>query len=131
MAPSVGEVGRFLLEPDGAVIRAGLVATVAERVNGRLLDPTIAYVTTDDDLRSVLATRYLVTDVLGFNIKVLRSMLRDRRVGRVTVKKRGFAAEPEEIRRQLRLDRSQPHEATVMLTRARGVPLAILVEPDR
>ena len=131
VAPPVGQVGRFLLEPDGAVIRAGLVATVVERVNGRLLDPTIAYVTTDDDVPSALATRYRVTDVLGFNIKVLRSLLRDRGVGRVTVKKRGFAAQPEEIRRQLRLDRSQPHDATVVLTRARGVPLAILVEPDR
>ena len=44
----VGPVGRYLYEPDGAVIRAGLVAEVGRRRSaGTLLDPSIAYVTTD------------------------------------------------------------------------------------
>ena len=33
-------VGRFLFEPDGAVIRAGLVTAVAAGVDGWLLDGT-------------------------------------------------------------------------------------------
>jgi SAM-dependent methyltransferase len=36
--PPVGAVGRWILEPDDAVIRAGLVAHVAAVVDGRLLD---------------------------------------------------------------------------------------------
>ena len=44
---AAGPVGGFLYEPDGAVIRAGLVAAVAGMVEGRLLDGSIAYVTSD------------------------------------------------------------------------------------
>ena len=41
----VRELGAFLYEPDGAVIRAGLVTAVAAGVDGGLLDEHIAYVT--------------------------------------------------------------------------------------
>ena len=40
-------VGRCLYEPDGAVIRAGLVTAVAAGVQGGLIDRHIAYVTAD------------------------------------------------------------------------------------
>ena len=46
--PQVRPVGRYLYEPDGAVIRAHLVAEVAEQLDGGLIDATIAYVTADD-----------------------------------------------------------------------------------
>ena len=45
----VRPVGRYLYEPDGAVIRAGLVTAVAAACDGGLLDEHIAYVTTDAD----------------------------------------------------------------------------------
>ena len=38
----VGPVAEFLYEPDGAVIRAGLVTAVAAGVHGHLLDRRIA-----------------------------------------------------------------------------------------
>ncbi|MBU4335698.1 MAG: SAM-dependent methyltransferase, partial [Actinobacteria bacterium] len=50
--PPVGPVGAYLYEPDGAVIRAGLVSAVVDEVGGRLIDPTIAYVTGDHPVRS-------------------------------------------------------------------------------
>ena len=42
---SAPALGGFLYEPDGAVIRAGLVTAVAAGVDGRLVDAQIAYVT--------------------------------------------------------------------------------------
>ena len=45
--PTSAPSGGYLYEPDGAVIRAGLVGEIAAQVHGRLLDPTIAYVTSD------------------------------------------------------------------------------------
>jgi hypothetical protein len=124
---AAGPVGRYLLEPDGAVIRAGLVAEVADIVGGRLLDPTIAYLTTDGPPVTPYGTAYEVTDVLPFGVKRLRGVLRERRVGRVTVKKRGTAVTPEELRRQLRL--RGDGEATVVLTRLAGEQAALLVRP--
>ena len=116
--PPVGAVGAYLYEPDGAVVRAGLVGQVAAAVDGRLVDRTIAYVTADRPVDTPLATRYAVVDVLPFGLKSLRTYLRDRGVGRLTVKKRGTAVQPEQLRRQLRL--TGDAEATVVLTRVAG-----------
>lgn len=123
----VGPVGRYLHEPDGAVIRAGLVAEAAEPLGATLVDPTIAYLTTAAPVRSPFVTSYEVTDVLPFSVKRLRALLRERRVGRLTVKKRGTAVTPEELRRQLRL--SGDGEATVVLTRVAGAQTVLVVRP--
>ena len=123
----VGSVRPYLYEPDGAVIRAGLVAEAAALVGGNLVDPTIAYVTADDLVATPFMTAYEVTDVLPFGLKRLRSLLRSRGVGRLTVKKRGSALTPEVLRRQLRL--SGPNEATIVLTKVAGAPTVLLVTP--
>ena len=52
----VRPLGRYLYEPDGAVIRAGLVTAVAAVVEGGLLDEHIAYVTSDAAHRTPFAT---------------------------------------------------------------------------
>ncbi|WP_263729641.1 class I SAM-dependent methyltransferase [Cellulomonas sp. SG140] len=125
--PPVGAVGTYLFEPDGAVIRAGLVGTVAHDLHGRLLDPSIAYVTADRLVPSDVATAYRVLDDLPFGVKRLRTYLRERGVGRLTVKKRGTAVTPEQLRGQL--DLHGDAEATVVLTRVGGSQRVLLVEP--
>lgn len=125
----VGPVGRWLHEPDGSVIRAGLVAEVAEPLGATLLDPTIAYLTSADPVATPFATSYEVTDVLPFGLKRLRTLLRSRGVGALTVKKRGSAVSPEVLRRQLRL--SGDAEATIVLTRVAGEQTVLVVNPVR
>ena len=127
VAAPVGEVGAFLYEPDGAVIRAGLVGAVATLVEGRLIDRSIAYVTADRLTPTPLARAYAVDDVFGFQLKTLRTWLRDRGVGRLTIKKRGTAVEPEVLRKQLRL--SGDNEATIVLTRVAGRQSVLVVRP--
>ena len=124
VTPAVAAPGRWIYEPDGAVIRAGLVAHVATAVDGWLIDPTIAYVSADRHVPTPFATAYEVTDVLPFSLKRLRSLLRDRAVGTVVVKKRGSAIDPDELRRQLRLEGA--HAAVVILTRVAGAPTVLL-----
>ena len=55
-----GSVAEFLYEPDGAVIRAGLVTAVAAGVGGHLIDEHIAYVTSDRPFRTPFARGYRV-----------------------------------------------------------------------
>jgi hypothetical protein len=124
---SPGPVGAILYEPDGAVIRAGLVGQVAATVGGRLLDRTIAYVTSDRVVRTPLATVYAVDDVFGFQLKTLRTWLRDRSIGRLTIKKRGTAVDPDQLRHQLRL--AGDNEATIVLTRIDGRQSVLSVRP--
>ncbi|WP_106209548.1 class I SAM-dependent methyltransferase [Kineococcus rhizosphaerae] len=124
---TVGEVGSFLHEPDGAVIRAGLVGRVAADLGGRLVDETIAYVTTDSAASSEFARSFRVLEVMPFGLKALRSRLRALDVGPVTVKKRGTAVDPDQLRRQLALKGSRA--ATIVLTRLRGRQSVLVVEP--
>jgi len=121
----VGPVRRYLYEPDGAVIRAGLVAEAAALVSGGLVDASIAYVASDALVSTPFLRTYEVTDVLPFGLKRLRTLLRARGVGRLTVKKRGSAITPESLRQQLRL--SGPNEATIVLTKVAGAPTVLVV----
>ncbi|MFF1926392.1 methyltransferase domain-containing protein [Streptomyces sp. NPDC058221] len=126
-APPVGPVGRYLYEPDGAVIRAHLVADIVDRCAGRLIDPMIAYVTSDELYESPYTAGYEITDQLPFNVKRLKALLRERKVGVLTVKKRGSPVEPEELRRKMKLQ--GPHSATVFLTRVADVPTMLIGRP--
>jgi SAM-dependent methyltransferase len=121
------EVGRFLLEPDGAVIRAGLVTAVAARVDGWLVDEHIAYVSTDSPTPTPYAREFEVLEELPFQEKQLKAALRQRGVGRLTIKKRGVEIVPEQLRKRLAL--SGAEEATIVLTRVAGRGTALLVRP--
>jgi len=128
--PPVGAIGAWLLEPDDAVIRAGLVSSVVDRVEGRLLDPRVAYVTTDLDPAAwsdVAAARFLVEQSLPFDLDALRRSLVARGVGHVVVKKRAFAADPDDVRRRLRLPRASG-SAVVLLTRIGDAPWAFVCD---
>ncbi|MEU2555291.1 methyltransferase domain-containing protein [Streptomyces sp. NPDC013313] len=127
--PAVRPVGRYLYEPDGAVIRAHLVAEVAEEIGGGLVDETIAYITADAPHPTPYATAYEITDQLPFNVKKLKALLREREVGVLTVKKRGSAVEPEELRRKVKPQ--GPNSATVFLTRVAGAPTMLVGRPVR
>ena len=133
-APALGEggvevrdVGEFLYEPDGAVIRAGLVTAVAVGVGGGLVDEHIAYVTGDAAFRTPFARGYQVREVLPYREKQLRAALRERGIGRLTIKKRGVAIVPDELRKRLAL--AGDAEGTIVLTRAAGQGICLLVEP--
>lgn len=126
-ATPVGAVGAVLYEPNPAVIRAGLLGQVAAQVNGRLLDPTIAYVSADALVPTPLARSYEVLDVFAFGLKPLRAWAREHRIGRITIKKRGTAVDPDVLRRQLRL--SGDEEATIVLTRVAGKQSVLVVSP--
>jgi SAM-dependent methyltransferase len=122
-----GPVAEYLYEPDGAVIRAGLVTAVAAGVEGHLIDEHIAYVTASRPFRTPFARGYRVLEELPYREKPLRAALRERGVGRLTIKKRGVSVVPEELRKRLSLRGEE--EATLVLTRVAGKGTALLVEP--
>jgi len=124
---SVRPVQRFLYEPDDAVIRAGLVTAVAAGVQGGLVDEHIAYVTSDASYHTPFARGYEVLEELPYKEKALRAALRERGVGRLTIKKRGVDVVPEELRRRLGLRGGV--EATLVMTRVAGKGTSLLVRP--
>ncbi len=129
--PPLSAPRAYLYEPDPAVIRAGLFGELAAQVGAQTgadltrLDEQIAYLTGDVLVESGWLRAWPVWDVLPFNLKRLRALLRARGVGRVTVKKRGSPITPETLIRKLKLD-GDGAEAVVVLTQIAGQHSAIL-----
>jgi hypothetical protein len=123
----VGQVRGWLHEPDPALIRSGLMSLVAADLGATLVDPTIAYLTSDAPADSPWVSSYRVSDVLPFNLKKLKALLRARGVGRVVVKKRGSPIEPETLARQLRGPGAG--SAVVVVTRVAGAPTVLVCAP--
>ena len=129
VAPKVGRPGPWLLEPDGAVVRAHLVEQVVDLVGGWLVDETIAYISAEVRTPTPYGKWFEVLEVLPFGLKPLRERLRAYDAGPLVVKKRGTAVQPDVLRKQLKLTGSR--EVTVVLTRAAGRQVAMIVQPDR
>ena len=127
VASSLEEVGAWLYEPDRAVIRAGLTGALTSLVDGVELDSGVGYVTSDRCVDVGYARRFAVTEAMPLNVKALRAWLRDRDVGRVTIKKRGIVLDADALRRQLRLSGSV--EMTLVLTRIAGHQVCLVVRP--
>jgi SAM-dependent methyltransferase len=125
----VGAPADWWYEPDPAVIRAGLVGAVAARVAGHLIDPRIAYITSDQRIESPFARGYRLLEELPFREKRLRAALRARGIGTLTIKKRGVDIVPEQLRP--RLDLRGDDDGTLILTRVGDAARAFLVEPIR
>jgi SAM-dependent methyltransferase len=125
---AVGELGAYLYEPDGAVIRAGLVQQVAALLpGGRRIDEHLAYLAADEPLSTPFARGFTVVEVLPYSVKRLRAALRRREVGIVEIKKRGVDIDPAVLRRELKP--AGPNSLTVLLARVGEQRLAVLAEP--
>ncbi|MFC8040835.1 SAM-dependent methyltransferase [Paenarthrobacter sp. NPDC057355] len=130
---AVGPVEGFLYEPDGAVIRAGLVADVAERLGGHLVDEHIAYICAPEPHDTPFARAYKVLEVMPFNVKALKAWVKSNGITVLDIKKRGTAVTPEELRKQLLPGKpakgKDAKTATLVLTRIGEERVAVVVEP--
>ena len=138
-AAPVGPVEGYLYEPDGAVIRAGLVADVALQLGGHLVDEHIAYFCAPALVDTPFARAYKVLEVMPYNVKALKAWVKDNGIGVLDIKKRGMAITPEELRKELLPagkgagknagKRGGTKTATLVLTRIGEDRVAISVAP--
>ncbi|GAB3029876.1 S-adenosylmethionine-dependent methyltransferase [Mycobacterium bourgelatii] len=109
----VRPVGRWIIDPDGAVVRAGLVRQYATRHGLWQLDPDIAYLSGDRLPASVRG--FEVLDRLPFDERRLRQALAAMDCGALEILVRGVRVDPDALRRRLRLRGSRP--LSVVITR--------------
>ena len=122
----IRELGAFLHEPDGAVIRARLIGDVARSLEAGMLDEHIAYLTSDAALTSPFVSTFRVDEAMPAKIPTINAALRARGIGRLEIKKRGVDVDPAQFRKKLTLRGDR--EATLLLTRVGTSRLAILAE---
>ena len=124
--PEVTGVDAYVLEPHGAVIRAGLLPQLAEQLGATLVSDGIAYLTSTTPVRHPLVQTFEVTTIGPLKPRALSSALRAAEIGAVEIKQRGTGIDPAVFRKRLQLRGS--NTATIILTRDRGEHRALLAK---
>ncbi|MGO4443037.1 class I SAM-dependent methyltransferase [Mycobacterium sp. 2YAF39] len=123
--------GRWIVDPDGAVVRAGLVRHYAARHGLWQLDPDIAYLSGDRLPPGVRG--FEVLEELAYSERRLRQVLSGRDTGAVEILVRGVDVDPDTLRRRLRLRGTQA--VSVVITRlgagAASRATAFICRPSR
>ena len=121
-----GELGNYIYEPDGAVIRARLIGDHARRLSGRMLDTSIAYFSADAAVASPFASCFEVVADFALDKRSLKKELTTRKIGTLEIKKRGVDIDPATFRTSLSL--KGENSATLSLTRVAGKRRALLAQ---
>ncbi len=119
--------GAWIIDPDGAVVRAGLVRHYAARHGLHQLDERIAYLSGDTPPQGIRAFRVLEHG--HYTEKSLKSLLKTRGIGRLEILVRGLDIDPNTLRKRLKL--AGRDEATVVLTRVGTKPVMVLCRAER
>ncbi|MEV5840146.1 class I SAM-dependent methyltransferase [Nocardia sp. NPDC052112] len=114
--------GEWIIDPDGAIVRAGLVRHYAAEHGLWQLDPQIAYLTGDTVPHGIRGFRIL--DRLEFREKTLRQELSRRNCGPLEIRIRGLDIDPDTLRKRLKLRGTHPY--TLILTRLSRTAAAFL-----
>lgn len=134
----VGRVGRYILDPDGAVVRAGLVRQYAAALGWWRVDPHIAYLSGDslEDLSArgtgtgtegaFLPGQRVFEVIEEVQLKKLRPALAALDCGRLEILVRGVDVDPDQLRRKMKLKGGR--ELTVVLTRIGDASVAVITE---
>ena len=124
---AIAPPGKYLFDPDPAVVRSHLLDELARQIGGWKLDPHIAYLSGDDAADSPFARRYRLISWQPFQLKRLRRTLRDEGLYPREIKKRGFPMEPPELQRRLGLS-PDGRPITLLLTRLGEKPVVFICE---
>ena len=121
---SAARIGRYLFEPDPAVLAADLTGALARELELAAIAPGAVYLTGDRVIRDPAVAAFEVLDVVPFDLKRLKKLLRAGGFGRLEVKKRGVPHDPATVQRQLKVPGE--HSATLLITRVGKPVVAVL-----
>jgi hypothetical protein len=118
------ELERFLFEPDPAVLAAHLAGVLAAEHGLSAVSAGIAYLTGPTAIDDPALACFEVDEVLPLDLRQIGGLLRERRIGRLEIKKRGVELDPATVRKQLHL--AGDEAATLFLTKLNGKHAAVL-----
>ena len=117
------EPGEFIIDPDGAIVRAGLVRHYAVREGLWMLDERIAYLTGDRLPEGTSGFRFIEQVPL----KKLKSALGGHGAGSVEILVRGVDVDPDQLRKKLALKGKK--SMAVVITRIGTTGVALVCGP--
>lgn len=123
----LGELGKYVYEPDNSLIRSRLIADFAQPFGLQLISPDIAYLTSNERVISPWLKGYEVIDNLVFDRKQLKAYVKKNGIGILEIKKRGSDISPEELRRELAP--KGEGAATLVVTRVGDAHRVLVTQP--
>ena len=116
--------GEYLLDPNPAVTRAGLVQELARRLDAWMIDPRIAFLSADRPLHSPFGRGLQVLDSGPWREKELPARLRAHDIGALGIRRRGLAGDVDVLLRKLR--GTGTRTAVLVMTRVNDQPWALI-----
>ena len=139
----VTEPGEYLLDPNPAVTRAGLVEDLARSLDSAdssgaggdsgsahdsdavsKIDPRIAFLTLNWPAQTPFARTLRVLDSAPWNEKRFAKRLRELGIGAADIRRRGLAGDVDQIHRRLKL--AGPNRGTIVITRVNDKPWGLI-----
>ncbi len=119
--------GAYLLDPSPAITRAGLVAGLAELTRTWQIDPMIAFLSSDEPVRTPFGRTLRVLESAPWHEQKFARKLRELGIGSADIRRRGLAGDVARIHHRLGLQ--GPGAATLVLTRVADQPWGLICEP--
>jgi hypothetical protein len=129
----VTEPGEYLLDPNPAVTRSGLVEDLARSLSDgdrdgdgdvAKIDRQIAFLTLNRPVQTPFARTLRVLDSAPWNEKRFAKRLRELGIGAADIRRRGLAGDVDQIHRRLKL--AGPNRATIVITRVNDKPWGLI-----
>ena len=121
--PEAGEIGSYLIDPDGAIVRSGLVRHYAAREGLHQIDERIAYLTGERIPEGASGFPFIEKVPL----KRLKSVLKSYDAGSLEILVRGVEVDPDQLRKKMKLKGKKPF--AVIITRIGSQGIALLCKP--
>jgi len=123
---AASQIGQFVFEPDPAVLAARLTGHLADSHNLAPISHGAVYLTADHDPHALELAAFSVMEVLPFDMRRLKQLLRIRQIGQLEIKQRGVQEDPAQLQKKLRGKGDE--RATLLLSRVRKQVVAILAK---
>jgi SAM-dependent methyltransferase len=136
-AVPVAAPGAYLLDPNPAVTRAGLVQDLARRLGAWQIDPMIAFLAADEPVATPFARTLRVLESMPWNEKRVALRVRELGITAADIRRRGLAGDVDLIHRRLGLRANaaagqpaagQP-SAVIVMTRQDDKPWGLIAVP--
>ena len=118
-------LGRYLHEPHGTVIRAGLLPVLAAELGAGLVSESIAYLTSETHVAHPFAASFEVQEVLPMSVKAIAKRMRELQIGTLEIKQRGTGSRARRLQEAAEAARGRT-AATLILTRIEGDHHAVI-----
>lgn len=124
--PRVGELGRYIYDPDPALVRAGLLDLLTEHLPLRRLDDAEEYLTSDDWVSSPFVSGFEVRESLPHNETQIRNYYREHPAGDLEIKSRHVPTNESALRKKIPL--AGTGRTTLLIARLQGKTRAIAAQ---